>query len=120
MGLESGRSAPAGCEGARRREARRAGLFRTAAVRYNDPLHTRKHLIWRRFEMKRLAGLSVLAVLTVAVTVPAQEGALTHPYYPLKLGSEWVYKVQGGPIKVKVASAEKVGGTNGYKLETSA
>jgi hypothetical protein len=70
--------------------------------------------------MKRLAGLSVLAVLTVAIHVPAQEGAATHPYYPLKLGSEWTYNVQGGPIKVKVASAEKVGGTNGYKLETSA
>src|SRR5262245_49380271 len=70
--------------------------------------------------MKRLAELSVLAVLTVAINVPAQEGAATHPYYPLKLGSEWVYKVQGGPIKVKVASAEKIGGTNGYKLETSA
>lgn len=70
--------------------------------------------------MKRLAGLSVLAVLTLAIHVPAQEGAATHPYYPLKLGSEWTYNVQGGPIKVKVASAEKVGGTNGYKLETSA
>jgi hypothetical protein len=70
--------------------------------------------------MKRLAGLSVLIVLTLAITVPAQEGATPHPYYPLKVGSEWVYKVQGGPIKVKVASAEKVSGANGYKLETSA
>jgi hypothetical protein len=72
--------------------------------------------------MKRLAGLSALAVLTVAVAVPAQEGApATHPYYPLKAGSEWTYKVQGGPIKVKVAGTEKVaGGATGYKLETSA
>jgi DUF3108-like len=71
-------------------------------------------------EMKRLAGLSVLAVLTLAITLPAQEGAATHPYYPLKTGSEWVYKVQGGPIKVKVAGPEKVGSANGFKLETSA
>jgi len=71
--------------------------------------------------MKRLAGLSVLALLTLGITLPAQEGPATHPYYPLKVGSEWTYKVQGGPIKVKVASAEKVsGGANGYKLETSA
>src|SRR5262245_36116460 len=70
--------------------------------------------------MKRLAGLSVLAVLTFAIALPAQEGAATHAYYPLKVGSEWVYKVQGGPIKVKVAGAEKVGAANGYKLETSA
>ena len=70
--------------------------------------------------MKRLAGLSVLAVLTFAIALPAQEGAATHPYYPLKTGSEWVYKVQGGPIKVKVAGTEKVGSSNGFKLETSA
>jgi hypothetical protein len=71
--------------------------------------------------MKRLAGLSVFAVLTLAMPIPAQEGSETHPFYPLKLGAEWTYKVQGGPIKVRVASAEKVsGGANGYKLETSA
>jgi DUF3108-like len=69
--------------------------------------------------MKRLAGLAVLAVLTVAVAVPAQD-AQPHPYYPLKVGSEWTYKVQGGPIKVKVAGPDKVGMINGYKLETSA
>ena len=70
--------------------------------------------------MKRLAGLTVLAVLTVGVTLPAQEAAETHPYYPLKVGSEWTYKVQGGPIKVKVVGTEKAGMFTGYKLETSA
>jgi hypothetical protein len=69
--------------------------------------------------MKRLAGLTVLAILAVGVAAPAQE-ATTNPYYPLKVGSEWTYKVQGGPIKVKVAGPEKVGMINGYKLETSA
>ena len=72
--------------------------------------------------MKRLAGLSVLAVLTVAVSIPAQEAAGTkaHPYYPLKVGSVWTYKVQGGPIQVKVAGTEKAGTHTGYKLETTA
>src|SRR5918999_413485 len=70
--------------------------------------------------MKRLAGLAILAVLTVAVALPAQDPPAAHPYFPLKVGSEWTYKVQGGPIKVKVAGAEKAGMFNGYKLETSA
>jgi hypothetical protein len=71
--------------------------------------------------MKRLAGLSVLALLTVAVSIPAQESAPTqHPYYPLKVGSVWTYKVQGGPIQVKVAGTEKAGMKTGYKLETTA
>src|SRR5262245_56180505 len=71
--------------------------------------------------MKRLAGLSVLAVLTIAVSLPAQEAAPTqHPYYPLKVGSVWQYKVQGGPIQVKVAGTEKAGTGSGYKVETTA
>lgn len=72
--------------------------------------------------MKRLAGLTFLAFLTVSVA-PAQEAAAptAHPYYPLKVGTEWTYKVQGGPIKVKVVAAEKTtGGASGFKLETSA
>ena len=70
--------------------------------------------------MKRLAGLAALAVLTVAVTLPAQDAPATHPFFPLKPGAEWTYKVQGGPIKVKVAGPEKVGMVSGFKLETSA
>jgi hypothetical protein len=71
--------------------------------------------------MKRLAGLSVLAVLSVAVSLPAQEAAPTpNPYYPLKVGSVWTYKVQGGPIQVKVAGTEKAGTHSGFKLETTA
>jgi opacity protein-like surface antigen len=69
--------------------------------------------------MKRLAGLSVLAILTIAIAVPAQD-VQPNPYYPLKVGSEWTYKVQGGPIKVKVTGTEKAGTGNGFKLETSA
>src|SRR5262249_18203688 len=51
----------------------------------------------RRTSMKLLAGLSVLSILLLGVTLPAQETAAPqgHPYYPLKLQSEWTYKVQG-------------------------
>ena len=72
--------------------------------------------------MKRLAGLSVLAVMIVGVTLSAQETAAptTHPYYPIKVGSEWTYKVQGGPIKMKITGTEKVGQATGYKIEVTA
>lgn len=73
--------------------------------------------------MKRLAAFSFLAVLVFSLAAPSQDAAVptTHPYYPLKSGAEWTYKVQGGPIKVKVIGTEKVtGGVNGFKLETSA
>ena len=72
--------------------------------------------------MKRLAGLSVLAILFAGVAVPAQEAAAptTHPYYPIKQGSEWTYKVQGGPIKMKVTGTEKVGQNSGFKIEVTA
>jgi hypothetical protein len=70
--------------------------------------------------MKRLAGLSVFSLLTLTVSLPAQEAAATNPYYPLKSQSVWVYEVQGGPIQVKVTGTEKIKDTTGYKLETSA
>lgn len=67
--------------------------------------------------MKRVAGLSVLALFSVTIAASAQD---QHPYYPLKKDSEWTYKVQGGPIKVKVTGTEKAGATTGFKLETTA
>ena len=72
--------------------------------------------------MKRLAGLSVLAVLIVGLSLAAQETAApaTHPYYPLKVGNEWTYKVQGGPIKMKVTGTEKAGQGTGFKIEVTA
>ncbi|HEX3152643.1 MAG TPA: hypothetical protein VHR66_31515 [Gemmataceae bacterium] len=72
--------------------------------------------------MKRLAGFSVLAVVMVGITLSAQETAAptTHPYYPIKVGSEWTYKVQGGPIKMKITGPEKVGTNSGFKIEVSA
>src|SRR5688572_13975063 len=97
---------------------RRVGLFQAHARKYNNDSEHKPQP--RRTEMKRLAGLAVLAVLTIGITLPAQDAPAPHPYYPLKVGSEWNYKVQGGPIKVKVAGTEKAGMFTGYKLETSA
>jgi hypothetical protein len=73
--------------------------------------------------MKRLAGPSVLAVLIAGVALFAQEPAAaptSNPYYPLKNGAEWTYKVQGGPIKMKVNGTEKVGQNTGFKIEVTA
>jgi hypothetical protein len=71
--------------------------------------------------MKRLAGLSVLAVLIVGMSLSAQDPApATNSYYPIKTGSEWTYKVQGGPIKMKISGTEKVGSATGYKIEVTA
>jgi len=72
--------------------------------------------------MKRLAGPSVLAVLIVGLSLSAQDTAApaTHPFYPIKTGSEWTYKVQGGPIKMKITGTEKVGQATGYKIEVTA
>lgn len=71
--------------------------------------------------MKRLAGLSLFAILAIGVSLSAQDAAAPNPYYPLKVNSEWTYKVQGGPIKVKVIGTEKIkDNVTGYKLETSA
>ena len=71
--------------------------------------------------MKRLAGLSVLTVAVVVLSLAAQETApATHPYYPLKVGNEWTYKVQGGPIKMKVTGTEKAATGTGFKIEVTA
>jgi hypothetical protein len=72
--------------------------------------------------MKRLAALSVLGILMIGVALSAQDTAApaTNPYYPIKTGSEWTYKVQGGPIKMKVTGNEKVGQATGFKIEVTA
>lgn len=64
--------------------------------------------------MKRLLGLSVVAILVTGLTINAQEK--TTPLYPLKVGNTWTYKVSGGEVQVKVEKKE----ADSYKLETSA
>lgn len=68
--------------------------------------------------MKRLLGLSVVAIFVSALSLTAQEKS--DPLYPLKVGNTWTYKVTGGSIQVKVEKKEKFGNKDCYKLETSA
>ncbi|MCE9530648.1 MAG: hypothetical protein K8T89_05890 [Planctomycetes bacterium] len=68
--------------------------------------------------MKRILGLSLLALFLAAHTSMAQEK--TTPLYPLKVGNKWTYKVSGGTIEVKVEKKEKFAEEDSYKLETSA
>jgi hypothetical protein len=67
--------------------------------------------------MKRMLALSLAAFLFTGATLAAEEK--TTPFYPLKVGSKWTYKVPGGTIEVKVEKKEKIGEEDTYKLETS-
>ncbi len=67
--------------------------------------------------MKRMLALSLAAFLFTGATLAAQDK--TTPFYPLKLGAKWTYKVTGGTIEVKVEKKEKVGDEDTYRLETS-
>jgi hypothetical protein len=64
-----------------------------------------------------MLALSLAAFLFTGATLVAEEK--TTPFYPLKIGSKWTYKVPGGTIEVKVEKKEKIGDDDTYKLETS-
>jgi hypothetical protein len=73
--------------------------------------------------MSRLFSAALLIGFGGANCVSAEEPATpTHPYFPLKLGAEWTYRVPGtkDPITVKVAGIERVGGNFAFRLETTA
>lgn len=81
--------------------------------------------------MKRLTALTLGLAFCFSMTLVGQDkkeepkeappaAATTNAYYPLKDKTEWTYKVQGGPITVKVNGTEKIKDTQGFKLETSA
>lgn len=71
--------------------------------------------------MKRLIGLSVVALFLTGLSLSAQEKKGTAAeLYPLKVGNTWTYKVSGGSIQVKVEKKEMFGGEDAFKLETSA
>jgi hypothetical protein len=67
--------------------------------------------------MKRVLGSLVALVFVVAGPASAQEK--TTEFYPLKVGSTWTYKVQGGSIQVKVEKKVKVDNEDAYELSTS-
>ena len=74
--------------------------------------------------MRHLIGLGVLSACLIGITATAQDPvptpATSNPYFPLKTGSKWTYKVQGGPVEVTVMGTEKVKEITAYKLETKA
>lgn len=67
--------------------------------------------------MKRLLGLTVVALFLSTLSVSAEE--VTTPLYPLKVGAKWTYKVAGGTVEVKVEKKEKFADEDCYKLDTS-
>jgi hypothetical protein len=61
--------------------------------------------------MKRLLS-SVLFLALVSVSVPhapGQDKEPGSPYYPLKIGTQWVYQVGTAQVTMKVTKHEKVG-----------
>ena len=64
-----------------------------------------------------LVGLMLLTGLTVRSA--ADENLAATPYYPLKVGTRWQYKVGANSIAVKVVKHEKVGDVNCALLETT-
>lgn len=67
--------------------------------------------------MKRLLGLSVVALFVTSLSLAAQDTST--PLYPLKVGAKWTYKVSGGTVEVKVEKKEKFAEKDCFKLETS-
>jgi hypothetical protein len=63
---------------------------------------------------------SLAAIVVCIFPAPQDPAAITHPYYPLRIGSEWTYRVSGGSIKVQVADVRMLGTQTGFVLETCA
>jgi hypothetical protein len=62
----------------------------------------------------------VVAVLSAAVmsaSAAAQVLLKESPYYPLKVGNRWEYKVEGGKLTVKVTKIEEIAGTQAAVVE---
>ena len=66
---------------------------------------------------RRYLPLAVLAVLAAGGLVPAQDAALTTPYFPLEVGSVWHYKCGENRFQLKVVKFEDVGKTKCAKVE---
>lgn len=64
-----------------------------------------------------LATLLILAGLIA--TRAADDPVMVTPYYPLKVGTRWQYKVGANSLAVKVVKHEKIGDVTCALLETS-
>ena len=66
-----------------------------------------------------VTALAGLFLLTGLLATHAADEPLVTPYYPVKVGTRWQYKVGGNSLTVKVAKHEKVGDVTCAVLETS-
>jgi hypothetical protein len=70
--------------------------------------------------MKRtLTALVGLFLLTSLLAGHAADEPLDTPYFPVKVGTRWTYKIGATTITVKVTKHEKIGDVNCAVLETS-
>lgn len=68
---------------------------------------------------RTIPALTGLFLFTSLLAGHAADAPIVTPYYPLKIGTRWQYKVGGGSLTVKVTKHEKVGDVNCAVLETS-
>jgi hypothetical protein len=71
--------------------------------------------------MKRLvcASLALLPLLLAAVVLAADDKLAETPYYPLRVGTAWHYKIGDAKAVVRVVKHEKVGDTLCARLEVT-
>src|SRR4051794_21392544 len=70
--------------------------------------------------MVTLTASCLMAGVLCTFPAPHESPPISHPYYPLRVGSEWTYRVSGGRIVVRAADSRMAGNASGFLLETSA
>src|SRR5689334_5665510 len=69
--------------------------------------------------MLRAIRYAVGAAAVLAATgLFAQTGKGDTPYFPLREGAEWTYKVGANEVKQRVVKADKVGGEDHWQVDT--
>ena len=71
--------------------------------------------------MPRIAALLAIAMtlfLRAAASQPAQPGLLESPYFPLKVGTQWNYRMDGLRYTTRVVKHEQIGKVWCARLET--
>ena len=66
---------------------------------------------------RRCLSLAALVFLAAGSLAPAQDAAVTTPYFPLEVGSVWSYRCGENQFQLKVTKFEKVGTTNCARVE---
>lgn len=78
------------------------------------------HMLWS----EALMGTTSLAMLTsLALGFPNEferSTPIAHPYYPLQVGSQWMYRLERGQMKVRVVAKRKIDDIDAFVVETTA